>query len=149
MIRRALLLSSSDEIHEIGVFPAPPVDLAGPYIAVGHLPEGEEIALSDEWLAERDLETHVSDEPLLAAMLPRGRVRRLDVDPRIVIFEDIPHAEAVRGPIYRTRNGKWILDSRTEPAILILLSSAVHDLVIWGESGQVRVFAVRRNHRGR
>lgn len=141
-VRQFLQAGSNDRIQEVGVFPAPQVDLAGP-VALGTLPEGEELALSDDWLSVAELETHFSDEPKIAAVLPGGRVRRLDVDPRILTFEDVAEPRVAKGPVRQIDQRTWILDSRKEPAVLSF-GNDDREVVIWGDSGLVWVFLLRK-----
>lgn len=141
-VRRLLSIDSEHRILEVGVFRPPPVDLAG-HVALGGLPEGEELAISEEWLSDDDLQAHFSNAPRLSALLPGVRVKRLDIDPRILTFEDLPAPAATHGRVTQMSDGHWALDSRAEPAVIVIRRDR-RDVVIWGESSEVRVFLLRR-----
>lgn len=140
-VRRALGLAAEDSVQELGVFIPPEVDWSGE-LPEARLPSGEELALSEEWLSDTDLEGHFSNEPTLTALLWRGRAKRLDVDPRILVFENIPTPRWTQGRV-TSFDGRWVLDSRSQPAILEL-SNQHRELVFWGQEGKIRIYAVER-----
>ncbi len=123
LMREVTGTSKNAGIEEIGVFYAPPIDFGRPVSTAG-LPEGEEYAASDEWFSNADLETHFSEESRITALLPQG------------------HAKNIYGAVAKAGEGRWVLDSRDEPAVLVI-QTASYDLVLWGQSGAVRAFAVR------
>ena len=84
----------------------------------------------------------VAADANLSAALPEGRVKRLDIDRRFLVLEDLPAGTRQCGRVVRT-NGKWWLDARGEPAALAIPKNGF-DVVLWGENGDVRLYALRR-----
>lgn len=147
-VQRALGLGGEDRLQEQGVYPPPDRDPARdlarlPNLAV--LPGPGEVVLTEEWLSDLDLETHFSADGRLEASLPGRRLRalRLDIDPAVLVFEHVPAPLNSLGAVHPGgADGCWIMDTRGAPAALVLPDDD-HDLVIWGEYGTVRLFAVR------
>jgi hypothetical protein len=141
LIEQLLQTYENAGVEEIGVFRPPAIDLGRPTTVEG-LPEGEEYAAAQEWFSDADLETHFSDDPTITALLPEGLAKRLDIEPRILTFEHLPPPKHVRGPVASAGDGRWVLDTRGEPAVIVL-ATAHYDLVLWGGSGELRAYALR------
>jgi hypothetical protein len=142
-VARALGFGPDEVLEERGVFPAmQPEDLAT-VSSLGEDPGRDEVLLTEEWLSDSELETRFSDDPRLTAALPSGgRVKRLDVDPRVIVFEEIERPTNSLGQVRMLRDGTWIMDTRSDPAALVIPNSR-YQLVVWGEGGSVRLFALR------
>ena len=147
-VKRALGIGGGEHLQEEGVFFPPDRDTARdlarlPNLAV--LPGPGEVVLTAEWLSDLDLETHFSADGRLEAALPHRRCRalRLDVDPAVLVFEHLPAPTNSLGAVHPGgTDGCWIMDTRDGPAALVLPDHD-HDLVLWGEHGAVRLYAVR------
>jgi len=128
-IREILRLAPDAPVHEVGVFtPAPAIYEGG-------------IAGID--LPDLGLEDHFSEEPHVQPLLPRGRARRWDVDPRVLVLEEIPEPVKTVGPVTRLGDDEWVIDTRGETAAA-LIDCDDHGLVIWGQAGQTRLFTLGR-----
>lgn len=101
----------------------------------------DEVELTEEWLDDAELATRFSADSTLAAALPgrHGRAKRLDIDPRIVVFEGTPPPTNSCGPTRHVGHERWVMDTRAHPAALVL-PNAQHRLVIWGEAGLVWLY---------
>lgn len=152
-VRKSLGLNPNDELDERGVYPphAPP-DLPETPTRLEEKegPGAGEVLLNEEWLSDQELEEHFSEEPHVSAAIPRpveipaarARVKRLDIDSRILVFEQIPEPKSALGAVRAVRGGRWVMDSRSEAALVF--ADQDHDVVVWGEAGTVRLFALRR-----
>ena len=152
-VRKALGLGQNDELDERGVFSprdAPELAENPPGAEKLEGPGNGGVLLTDEWLSDQELEEHVSEEPDVAAGIPRpraipaarARVKRLDIEPRILFFEQVPEPKHSLGAVRAIREGRWVMDSRRESALVF--PDKDHDIVVWGEDGTVRLFALRR-----
>jgi hypothetical protein len=143
-VLRVLGISPDEHLEERGVYP--PREAGGDMAEVpagSYQPGREEVVLVEEWLSDAELEHHFSADPTLSAALPsrHGLVKRLDVDPRILMFEDLDPPANSFGPVRSVGRGRWIMDTRAEPAALVIPNRS-HHLVVWGEEGVVRLFAL-------
>jgi hypothetical protein len=141
IVRELLHLDPRDQLDERGVFPPPETaDLATP---PGTAPLGDETTLTAEWLGERDLEQLFSADSTIEAALPSGQVKRLDVDPRVLVFEGVPTDTTAVGAVVAAAENRLIMDARVGPALLAF-SEADHEVIILGERGDLRLFVLRR-----
>jgi hypothetical protein len=143
-IRELLDLDERETVVEIGVFPSPSSEIADADAAEG-VGEERSIGMSGDMLALLGMNEHWSVAPRIGPALPRGRALRHDIDPRILLLEDIPEPIASHGSVYRDGPERWLVDTRNdEPAVLVV---PVEDddarLVIWGAGGKVRMFSWR------
>jgi hypothetical protein len=144
-VERALGIGGDEFLQEIGVFPAPAPDQEPDRVPrLDALPGPDEIVLTEEWLSAVDLEIHFSSDGRLEGALPGrvGRALRLDIDPSVLVFEHLPWPANSLGSVHPAGDGRWIMDTRGGPAALVI-PDGDHDLVIWGERGTVRMFALR------
>jgi hypothetical protein len=143
-VRRALGIGPEEILEERGIYPPPAGEDLAAAPTMGYRPGRGEVVLAEEWLSESELGTHFSDDPRLTAALPggHGRVKRLDVDPRILVFEHVPPPTNSLGAVRIFGERIIVMDTRGKPAALVLPDGG-HDLVIWGEGGNVRLFALR------
>jgi hypothetical protein len=143
-IRELLDLDERETVVEIGVFPSPSSEIAEAEAAEG-VAEERSAGMSGDMLALLGMTEHWSVAPRIAPVLPRGRALRYDIDPRIVLLEDIPEPITSRGGVVRDGPGRWLMDTRNdEPAVLVLSGDDGHDrLVLWGAGGKVRMFSWR------
>ncbi len=145
-VREVLGLGDRDQLDEQGVFPPPRADdLAPPIPGQGALAPG--VVLGEEWLNEQEMAELFSDDPTISAVLPEGRAKRLDVDPRIVVFEDLPEATATEGDVFPAGGRSLVMDARVGPAALVL-PAGDHEVVLLGEQGDLRLFVLRRGDAG-
>jgi hypothetical protein len=142
-VLRALGISPDEHLEERGVYPPRASGDMAEVPTGSYQPGPEEVVLVEEWLSDAELEHHFSADPTLSAALPwrRGHVKRLDVDPRILLFEDLEPPANSFGPVRAAGSGRWIMDTRAEPAALVIPNRS-HHLVVWGEEGVVRLFAL-------
>jgi hypothetical protein len=141
-VRAALQLGPRDRVEEVGVFPQPMS------IEDATTTGAEETWRSAERASERELvtiglERSVSVEPRIQASLPRGRAKRVNDIPGVLVLEAIPPPKLVLGPVARGPRGDWIADTRHDPAVLLMETDG-RELVFWGEGGKVRLFVVER-----
>ena len=140
-VQKALGIGPDQILHERGIYEAPVNEgLAGAPV-LGRVP-ADDVILSEEWLTEDELRTRFSSDSRLAAALPAGRIKRLDADPRIVLFEDIDPPQNSLGPVMLIRDRTWLMDTRGQPAALVLADGDQRSLVLWGERGAIRLFAL-------
>jgi hypothetical protein len=145
LVRQVLGLDEGDKLNERGIYPPPPSDELEPMPAGSDSPGRGEVILSPEWLEEHDAEEYFASDEKLAAALPRGRVKRLGIEPRVLVLEDVPEPTVRRGQVSRLRRGAWVVDARGEPsAIAVPAADHDHEVVIWGEAGDVRLYDLRR-----
>lgn len=147
-VQSALGLGPDEQLQERGVYrPSLDGELAQPPSGPERsatLGPGETI-LGPEWLDDEQLEHQFSADPVLAAAFPSGaRVTRADIEPRILLLENIPTPTNSVGHVRLLGKNRWVLDSRGDVAALQLpYPEDDHDLVVWGERGEVRLFTVR------
>jgi hypothetical protein len=141
-VRAALQLGPRDRVEEVGVFPQPAS------IEDATTTRADETWRAAERATEEDLvsigrERTVSVEPRIQASLPRGRAKRVNDLPGVLVLEDIPPPKLVLGPVAQGSRGAWIADTRRDPAVLLMQDDG-RELVFWGEGGKVRLFVVDR-----
>lgn len=141
-VKAALQLGPRDRVEELGVFPQPAS------LRAAKAPWGDETWESAQRATESDLialgdERSSSVEPRIQASLPRGRAKRIDDAPGVIVLEDIPAPKLVLGPVTRGMGGAWIVDVRGGPAVL-LMNTDGRELALWGEGGSVRLFSIER-----
>jgi hypothetical protein len=141
-LRAALQLGPRDRVEEVGVFPQPDreVDVEASYAGVAE-EEGE--AMSSDLLVTLGIGRSASTEPRIEASLPSGHAKRFDADPRVLLLEGIPTPKLVLGPVKHRTDDAWLVDTRRKPAVILLERDGA-ELVVWGEEGSVRLFAVER-----
>lgn len=140
-VRDALLVDEGDTVVELGVFPPPPGEFANSEAAEG---TGEEhsTSMSGDMLALLGLTEHWSTAQHIQPSLPAGRALRHDVDPRIVLLEDIPEPLAVVGGVVKRGPRQWIMDTRSaEPAVIVVPHHDHERLIIWGANEVIRLFS--------
>lgn len=140
-IRELLELEDDQILVDIGVFPPPPSELDSSEAAEG---TGEEhsVGMSGDMLAILGLHDHWTVAQRIEPSLPRGRALRYDIDPRILLLEDIPEPTATLGSVHKNGGRGWLLDARAEePAVVVLPMEKNGDrLVIAGAQGNIRMF---------
>jgi hypothetical protein len=142
VVRRLLDLSEQDRLEERGVFPPPAMQgMARPPSDAALEPS--ELLLGEEWLDDEEMAGHFTEEPRIAAGLPRGRVKRLLVEPRILVFEGTPVPRVLRGRVVHNRADTWVQDARDGPALLVFPADH-HEVVVFSQKGDVRLFVLRR-----
>jgi hypothetical protein len=127
---------------EIGVFSPPPAEFLEKE-AADDVGEEQSVGMSGDMLALLGLTEHWSVEPHIAPALPKGRALRYDIDPRIVLLEDIPEPVMTHGSVYKDGPERWLIDTRNDDAAVLILPSQYNHgrLVIWGAGGKVRMFS--------
>lgn len=140
-VQRALGIGPDQVLHDRGIYQPPVGEGLTDAPALGRAPAND-VVLTEEWLTEDELEARFSSDTRLAAALPVGRVKRLDADPRIVLFEDIDPPQNSLGPVMLIRDRTWLMDTRDQPAALVLPGADQRSLVLWGEHGAIRLFAL-------
>ena len=144
IVRRALGIKDSEHLQERGIYHPPSrVELA--QVPPSREPGApSDLLLAEEWLSDSDLAEHFSEDSALAAVLPQGTVKRLDIDPRIIVVEGLPEPTRRLGDIRSTGTNAWIIDSRDGPTALAV-AQGDHEIVFWIDNGAVRLFALRRD----
>ncbi len=142
-VRAALQLGPRDYIEEVGVFPQDdrPPDVSS--LGAEQTWEAAKRRITESDLVSLGAERKVSLEPRIGASLPRGKAKRVDDVPGVIILEEIPVPKLVLGPVTRAPDGSWVADTRSDPAVLVMETGA-RELAIWGEGGRVRLFTVER-----
>jgi hypothetical protein len=106
----------------------------------GDWPAGQ--ALADETLGVISAAEATSPDPDLEEVFPAARVRRSEVDTRILVLEGVPDSAVAEGPVEQTGPGTWMIDTRGEYPAIIYVGHRKSGVAMWASNGEIRVFSV-------
>jgi hypothetical protein len=135
-LERRLGFQEEDTFVLLGSYRAPVVEYTSPSWS----PDDHLLLSPGEGVAGNYLVDHE-----ITFFLPRGKATRWKLEPRILVFREIPGPRAAAGAVFEILDERWVLDSRGASASLVLEIQPMLELVIIGVNGTVHLLHVLRD----